>query len=147
MFSLSVLGSHVALSQMMCDSSHNFWNATDRYKTKFSDNNDYDEYFRGCTSSHLIFGSRYLKLPYKSKHRRQQQQQEKADLYTKWSACNEEANGKVPNCILKMRARAAASCGTCLLFSLLLCCCLFSFCLGLWTKWICHTLWQVASWL
>lgn len=38
-----------------------------------------------------------------------------------------QANGKVPNCILKMRARAAASCGTCLLFSLLLCCCLFSF--------------------
>lgn len=38
-----------------------------------------------------------------------------------------QAKRKVPNCILKMRARAAASCGTCLLFSLLLCCCLFSF--------------------
>lgn len=38
-----------------------------------------------------------------------------------------QAKRKVPNCILKMRARAAAFCGTCLLFSLLLCCCLFSF--------------------
>lgn len=104
MFSISILGSHVALSQMMCDSSHNFWNATDRYKTKFSDNNDYDEYFRGCTSSHLIFGSHYLKLPYKSKQRRQQQQQqrqqqqEQADLYTKWSACNEEAKRRTGKC-------------------------------------------------